>query len=177
MEVKAKAKFIKISAKKTRLVADLIRGLDVDDALVKLQFTVKAAVAPMTKVLKSAVANGVDGTEGIELKQDNLFVKKVIVDEGPTLKRWQPRAFGRAGAIRKRSCHISIVLSEKVPTTKKIKKQVKKTDDIVKISDLEQVKSGADTSKGTPDRKVADQKRGAQKGFVSKVFNRKAGDK
>ena len=136
MEVKAKAKFVRTSAKKVRLVAGLIRGLDVEEALVQLQFSKKNAALPIAKLLKSAIANA---EENLDLKRNNLFVQEIRVDEGPTLKRWMPRAMGRATPIRKRSSHTTLILGERVPTIeKKVKKEDNK-DDIVKIEDLDKI--------------------------------------
>ena len=110
MEVIAKARFIRMSPRKVRLVVGLIRGLDVDKAEVQLNFSVKAAARPVLKLLRSAIANA---EHNHKLKHDNLFVKVITVDGGPMLKRWRARAFGRAAPIRKRTSHISIVLSER----------------------------------------------------------------
>jgi len=133
MEVKAHAKFIRMAPKKIRLVVDLIRGLDVKNAEAQLKFNVKLAKEPVLKLLRSAIANA---EKNFELKKENLFVSKITVDEGPTLKRWHPRAHGRAATIRKRSSHVSIILNERTPapveTDKKDKKakadKVDKTD-------------------------------------------------
>src|SRR3989344_8457297 len=134
MEVTARAKFIRISPKKVRLVADLIRGLDVAEAITQLQFSQKNAALPLTKLIKSAIANA---EENEDLKRNNLFIKAITVDGGPTLKRWLPKAMGRATPLIKRSSHISLVLAEKVPTvgTDKVKKEDTK-DDLIKIEDL-----------------------------------------
>ncbi|MEA3272116.1 MAG: 50S ribosomal protein L22 [Patescibacteria group bacterium] len=116
MEIKASVKYIRKSPRKVRLVVDLIRGLDVKDAENQLKFTPKLAKEPILKLLRSAIANA---ENNFQLKKENLFIKKIVVDEGPTLKRWHPRAHGRAATIRKRSSHIDIVLGEKVLTEKK----------------------------------------------------------
>ncbi|MHB8124513.1 MAG: 50S ribosomal protein L22 [Desulfitobacteriaceae bacterium] len=110
MQAKAIAKFVRISPRKVRQVVNLIRGKKVSDALAILQFTPKGSTEPVTKVLKSAVANA---EHNLELVADNLFVTEVFVDEGPTLKRIKPRAMGRADQIRKRSSHITVVVGEK----------------------------------------------------------------
>ncbi len=116
MEIKAKAKYIKMSPKKVRLVIDVIRGMDVKNALDQLRFLNKAATKPIEKLLNSAIANAV---HNFSLEKNNLYIKEIRADEGPTLKRWRPRAFGRAGAIRKRSSHISIILDELVKSKTK----------------------------------------------------------
>ena len=110
MEALAKAKFLHISPRKARLVADAIRGLKVGEALNKLKFTTKKAAGLFIKVVNSAVANA-SQRPGVEV--DNLIIKKAYVDEGPTQKRWRPRAMGRAFIIRKRSSHITVVVAER----------------------------------------------------------------
>ena len=106
-EARASASFVRISPTKARLVVNLIRGRHVDDARRVLKFTQRAAAAPITKVLESAIANA-EHNRG--LPGDELVVARAWVDEGPTLKRFRPRALGRATRIRKRTCHISIVV-------------------------------------------------------------------
>lgn len=115
MEVKAKARFIRMSPKKVRLVVDIIRGMDVIAAEEQLSFSKKAAAGVVLKLLRSAVANA---EHNFNLSKDNLYIKTITADDGPTLKRWMPRAFGRATTIRKRSSHINIALEEKVPSQK-----------------------------------------------------------
>jgi large subunit ribosomal protein L22 len=110
MEAVAKAKFVRISPRKARLVADAIRGMNVGEALSRLEFTPKKAALLVTKVLKSAVANA---SQNQSVDVDRLYVKKAFVDGGPVLKRWRPRAMGRAYIIRKRTSHITVVLDEK----------------------------------------------------------------
>ncbi|MDR1398210.1 MAG: 50S ribosomal protein L22 [Desulfarculales bacterium] len=111
METRAKAKFVRISAHKARLVADAIRGMQVGEALGKLQFTPKKAALLFHKVVSSAVADITDRHPGTDV--DNLYIKAAYVDEGPTAKRWRPRAQGRAYTIRKRSSHLTVVLTER----------------------------------------------------------------
>ncbi len=110
MEVKAKLKFVRVAPRKVQLVADLIRGKGSEEALNILTFTKKAAARIVIKLLKSAVANA---TQKKNVDVDRLYVKKIAVDQGPTMKRYQPRALGRATTIRKRTSHIQIVLDEK----------------------------------------------------------------
>jgi large subunit ribosomal protein L22 len=106
-EAVATARFIRMSATKARLVVDLIRDRHVDDARRVLQFTPRAAATTVAKVLESAIANA-EHNRG--LPADELVVSRAWVDEGPTLKRFRPRAQGRATRIRKRTCHISVVV-------------------------------------------------------------------
>jgi large subunit ribosomal protein L22 len=110
MEVKAVAKHVRIAPRKVRLVVDLIRGKQVGEAIAILAHTPKAASPVVEKVLKSAIANA---EHNFELEPNNLVVSKVFVDEGATLKRFRPRAMGRASRINKRTSHITVVVSEK----------------------------------------------------------------
>ena len=110
MEVKARLKFVRVSPRKAQLVADLVRGKGSEEAVNILTFTKKAAAKIIIKLLKSAIANA---TQKKNIDVDRLFIKKITVDQGPTMKRFQPRALGRATTIRKRTSHITIVLDEK----------------------------------------------------------------
>lgn len=110
MEVKAKAKQIRIAPRKVRLVVDLVRGKDVKDAISILRLTPKASSTVVEKLLLSAVANAKHNNQ---LEAANLFIKEAFVDEGPTLKRFLPRAKGSASQILKRTSHITIVLAER----------------------------------------------------------------
>ena len=109
---KATAKYVRSSAYKARVVFDLIRGLDVKRADEVLQFTDRSIAHDIRKVLASAVANATDADSGAFIADaDELFVLACFADEGPTLRRFRPRARGRATRIRKRTCHITIVLA------------------------------------------------------------------
>lgn len=108
-QVKATARTVRIAPRKVRLVVDLIRGKKIGEAVAILRHTPKAASPVVEKVLKSAVANA---EHNYELDVDNLVISEVFVDEGPTMKRFRPRAQGRASAINKRTSHITVVVSE-----------------------------------------------------------------
>ena len=107
--VRAQARWVRMSARKARLVLDLIRGRTVPEARTILAFTTRDAARDMEKVLNSAVANA-EANHG--LVGDDLIVSAAFVGEGPTLKRWRARARGRVNRIRKRTCHITIVVAE-----------------------------------------------------------------
>ena len=109
--MKASATHIRISPRKVRMVVDTVRGKSVNQALSILGFTRKKAALPVQKLLKSAVANAVENG-GIS-DVDTLVIDRIMVDEGPTLKRYMPRARGRATPIRKRTSHIRIMLRER----------------------------------------------------------------
>lgn len=110
MESKAVARYIRIAPRKVRLVVDLIRGKQVGEALAILKHTPRAASPVVEKLLNSAIANA---ENNFEMDVNNLVVGKVFVDQGPTLKRFRPRAMGRASRIHKRTSHITVVLNEK----------------------------------------------------------------
>jgi len=108
--VRAVARYVRISPSKARQVADLIRGKDLEQARYITSFSPKGAARLVGKVLESAVANA-ENNNG--LRADDLVVVNCYIDEGPTLKRWRPRAMGRATRIRKRTSHITVILGER----------------------------------------------------------------
>jgi len=110
MEARASARNIRIAPRKARIVIDLIRGKSVAEATNILRFTPKVAAEVIMKVMKSAAANA---ENNCQLDPEKLFVKEAFVDNGPTMKRWHPRAQGRMYKILKRSCHITVVVKEK----------------------------------------------------------------
>ena len=109
-EGRATLKFARISSRKVKIVADLIRGKDVDEALAIMKFTPKASSEVLEKLLKSAIANAENNHD---MKHENLYVAEIFANQGPTLKRIRPAAKGSAVRIRKRTSHITIVLKEK----------------------------------------------------------------
>jgi large subunit ribosomal protein L22 len=194
MEVKAKAKFIKMSPAKIRLVANLIKKMPVEKALNQLQFINKLASGPVAVLIKSAMANA---EHNFELAKDNLFIKELRVDEGPTLKRSMPRAHGRATPIRKRTSHINLILGEIKPSgAVKAKKQViaapikleaqPKKEPAVKLkesvkAETAEPKDDAAKEKGKVIVDPRMEGRGGHakieggKGFTTKIFRRKSG--
>lgn len=110
MQAKAVAKQVRIAPRKVRLVIDLIRGKDVGEAIAILRHTPKAASPVVEKLLNSAIANA---EHNYEMEPNRLFISEAHVDEGITLKRFRPRAMGRASRINKRASHITVVVSEK----------------------------------------------------------------
>jgi large subunit ribosomal protein L22 len=110
MEWESTLRYAHISARKARLVADLVRGKPVGSALGLLRFTPKKAAGMIRKVLQSALDNA---SQSSGVNEDKLFISSITVDEGPTAKRWSPRAMGRATRIRKRTSHIRVGLQEK----------------------------------------------------------------
>ena len=112
MKVKAVAKYLPTSSRKAKLVIDLVRGKDLEEALNILKFTPRAASGLLEKVLKSALANAKQNDEIKDV--DKLYISEIQATQGPTLKRFQPRARGRAFRIRKRTSHISVSLEERL---------------------------------------------------------------
>lgn len=198
MEVKAKAKHIKTSPRKVRLVVDTVRKLTVGRSLDVLKFINKKAAKPVVKLLKSAMANA---QHNFELDVDNLYIKTITVDEAQTLHRWLPRAHGRATPIRKKTCHINLVLDEIKPSgERKIKKQeieapVKLGSQPAKDNKIKIEEKGKDFGKleinneqqlDEKGKVISDVRRegraghskiegGSSKGFMNKMFRRKSG--
>ncbi len=113
MEAVAKARYIRISPFKVRQVVPLIKAKNVEEALNILHFTPKRAARILEKVLRSAVANFYEKEEGAKVLTSDIYIKNITVDGGPMLKRYRPMSMGRAGRIRRRTSHITIVLENK----------------------------------------------------------------
>jgi len=141
MLIKAKLNYLKIAPRKVRLVTDLIKGKKIDEAQSILSFVVKKANEPLLKLLKQAIVNA---KNSFKINESGLYISKIIVNEGPKIKRWRPRARGRAFEIQKKTSHITLVLDiqknikeekkslltneEKLKKLVKIKKIVKKEE-------------------------------------------------
>jgi large subunit ribosomal protein L22 len=136
---KATAKYVRASASKARVVLDLIRGLDVVSADQVLQFTDRHIARDVRKVLASAVANAVNNDDQ---DADELFVVACFADEGPTLKRFRPRARGRASRINKRSCHITVIVA-------------RMSDDRIAVIQARQERAGGTAGRGRPQSSAA----------------------
>ena len=108
METRAVAKYVRVSPRKARIVIDTIRGKDVNEALESLQFNQRAVSETVSKVVTSAAANA---EHNFGVRSENLYIKECYVDEGPTIKRYRPRAKGAASPINKRTSHITVVVS------------------------------------------------------------------
>lgn len=109
METKAVEKYVRLSPRKIRYVADIIRNKPVEEAIDILSFTPKKSAIVVKKAIQSAIANA---TENKKMREEDLFVSKIFVNEGPTLKRFRARARGRAARIRKRTSHITVYVSD-----------------------------------------------------------------
>ena len=114
MEAKAIAKWIRISPYKVRRVANLVRGLDVDEALNILHFSSAGPSLPIEKVVRSAVANLMNKEDASKISSEDLYIKELTVDGAFTMKRFRAASMGRAMRIRKRTSHISVVVAEKL---------------------------------------------------------------
>ena len=167
MEVKASLKHLRMSPRKVRLVIDIIRKMPVTGALDQLKFVNKLAAEPVAKLIKSAIASA-ENTYSLE--KDNLFIKEIRSDEGVMLKRWMPRAHGRATSIRKRGCHLSLTLSEIKDSGPREKKKVK-AEEPVKLEKL--AKEGEKMAKAAPVAPKDKVKKSS--GEKTKMFRRKAG--
>lgn len=201
MQIKASVKFLKTSPRKVRLVVGVVRRLPVTEALERLRLMNKGAASPVAKLINSAVANA---EHNFELNKDNLYISEIMVDEGQTIKRWMPRAHGRATPIRKRTSHINLVLAEIKDSGEKQGKKLK-IEAPVSLSNLNSEKANLNSEKGkeklkpvpsTRNEKNTDKSdeavkeivdprvksrggharaEGGRKGFSSKIFRRKSG--
>ncbi|PID51743.1 MAG: 50S ribosomal protein L22 [Candidatus Moraniibacteriota bacterium] len=122
-KVTAQLNNVRISPRKVRLVADRVRGMGAEDAIGLLQYDLRKSAQPMEKLIKSAIANAQNNHQ---LRSEDLVIADIVVGEGPTLKRWMPRAYGRASKILKRTSRVRVVLSEKETETKPAEKKARK---------------------------------------------------
>lgn len=181
MKVTAKLDNLRISPRKVRLVTDSIKGLDVNEALIGLGNLVKRSSLPVEKLVKSAIANA---ENNFGLDKDNLYIYEIQVGEGPTLKRWLPRAYGRATSILKRSSKINLVLEERIEgknrkTKEQMEKEKKRREeerkkmekDMIAEKESEEKKIAAAPSAG----KIIEEKKNVEgKGWAKNIFRRKS---
>ncbi|MBU3901127.1 50S ribosomal protein L22 [Patescibacteria group bacterium] len=119
MEIKADLNNLRMAPRKVRLAANLIKGMSVARAKAQLAFLIRKPAPLILKLLNSAIANA---KHNWQIEEDNLFIKSIVVEAGATLKRWLPRAMGRASAIRKRTCSVRLILGEYQPSAAKPRK-------------------------------------------------------
>jgi large subunit ribosomal protein L22 len=178
MKVSAKLNGLRIAPRKSKLVADLIKGMDVVVALNQLDIHVKKTSEYMKKLLESAIANG---ENNFGLDKNNLYVLDVIVGAGPVMKRWMPKAFGRAGEILKRSSRIEIILEERVEgKNRKTKEQMEKE----KAQKMKEKKKAEKEQSGEEKKTIAEKeikkdevqgkKEVKKKSWAKKMFQRKS---
>jgi len=176
MPVTAKLRHLRITPRKVRLVADLIRGKRAEEAQNILNFTIKKAAFPLLKLLRSALANA---KNSFQLDESNLYISKILVNEGPKYKRWRARARGSANLIQKKTSHITIILDEivkkppkesKLPTgqAKKVKKLKPK---VIKEGEREEKVVKPEKPKIRPEIEVPKPK--IERG-IRRIFRRKA---
>lgn len=113
MEVKTQLRHLRMAPRKVRLVVNAVRGLSAEAAVTQLRFMKRLAAIPVRKLIESGIANA---EQNNKVKREKLWIKSITVGDGLTLKRWKPRAMGRAVPIRKRASHVIVVLSDKAPT-------------------------------------------------------------
>ena len=175
MPVTAKLRYLRIAPRKVRLVTDLIRGKRVEDAQAILNFTNKKAAPILLKLLKQAIANA---KNNFQLDESNLYISKILVDEGPKLKRQMPRARGQADEIYKRTSHISLVLDEieKKPRSegaRLARMAAKETKEIKGVEKKEKIKKIPKVAKPKFRPELEKPKPKIEKG-LRRIFRRKA---
>lgn len=188
MKVEAKLNNLRISPRKVRLVADAMRGLDVDVAYIQLKNTVKGAVSPFEKLLRSAVANA---ENNFGLDRDNLYISDVTVGCGATLKRWLPRAHGRATQLMKRTSKIVLTVAERVEgknrkSKEQLAKERKEREELKKKLEEQMAREHKEdvakddqvvekvTGKPGSRKRNEEQGKGGRKGWLKKMFQRKS---
>lgn len=164
-EVVAKLNHLHIAPRKVRLVAYAIKGLTANEAEAQLLFRPQRSSKDLLALLRSAVANA---KNNFKLNPDNLFVKAVRVDQGPTLKRFLPRAMGRATPLHKKTCHVVLILSE-MPQSKAARFNIAVVKKSKKTKEAKAVKPKSEI-KESPVKKAGEKK----PGFFKKIFNRKS---
>jgi large subunit ribosomal protein L22 len=168
-EAIATARFIRMSPTKVRQVVDLIRGRHVDEAKQVLAFTQRGATLPVRKVLESAIANA---EHNRSLAADELFVARAWVDEGPTLRRFRPRAMGRATRINKRTCHISVVVARPEDVAE-VERPRRKTSRRKSTAPAKKTTAKKTTSKKTTAKRTTAKKTTSKKTTAKKTTSKK----
>ncbi len=174
----AKLNYLRIAPRKARLVASSLRGLSVSEAEAQLLLTPQKSGLPILKLLRSAVSNAKNTKQ---MNPEKLFIKEIRVDKGPVLKRFSPRAMGRATTIMKKGSHLILVLGEsdklktprfKIVQLKKASKpqKTKKTDQASGVAEKETEK----TKTEKPKQEIRETKKAAKHGFIKKFFRRKS---
>lgn len=174
-EVKVKLRYLRIAPRKVRLVAGILKGLSVNEAEAQLLLNSRKSGLPLVKLLRSAIAGA---KHNFQLNPENLLIKEVRVDQGSVIKRYMPRAMGRAAPVHKKTSHVTLVLVEsdklkeprfKITAVKKISKR--KAEKITKAKAIAEEKKEKEIGKETGELK----KKTSQKtGFMKKVFRRKS---
>lgn len=163
-EVKAQLNSLRLAPRKVRAVVNSVKGKNALKALEQLEFLARRSAEPVMKLLKSALANA---ENNFSMVRSNLYIKEFYVDEGVKLKRYRPKAFGRAGEIQKKTSHISLVLTEKTPGLKIEKKQPEKHEHTHEHQHSEKPKA-------TPEIKTELGKKGDKATVKRRFFQRKS---
>lgn len=186
MELKASLQNLRMAPRKVRLVTNLVKGKSVTQAKGQLAFLAKKPAPLVLKLLNSAIANA---KHNFEIPEQNLFIKRIMVESGPTLKRWLPRAQGRATPLMKRTCSVKLVLDQLEPTevkkAKKSKPQVVKPEEVLPVQETKVEKTEPaqeEKPKGVPPQKPYGSSSQSKKrhfsrqtfGNIKKVFRRKS---
>ncbi len=170
-EIRAQLNYLHIAPRKARLVINLIRGLSVKDAEVRLQHLPQRASGPVLKLLRSAVANAKHNFR----EESGLFIREIRVDPGPVSKRWRARAFGRAAPLRKRTSHITLVLDTREPVKPLKMAKKKREGPMVREATMADVREEEARERREMRRPVTEEPRRTQRpGFVRRMFRRKA---
>lgn len=172
--VTAHLRNFRMSPRKMRVVAQTVLRLPVVRALDHLKMMRRAPAAPLAKLIASAVANA---GHNFQIAKDDLVIHEILVNQGPTLKRWRPRAFGRAGQIRKRSSHVTVRLVERPGATRKaaVMPAVQATAEPLKTMTLDELKRSVGAVGEGAGEKGGETPKGKGGGFRRKLFQRKAG--
>lgn len=168
MEVKANLNYLRMSPRKIRLVAGLVKGMRLARAEEHLERSTKRAARPLLKLLRSAAANA---RQNFQLPEGDLYVKDVRVDEGPALKRFRPRAFGRSSPIRKRTSHVSLVMETAAPASRIGRSRV---EPIVRDAAAREDLRDKETRRQRPEVEERTPAPAKSKGFMQRMFRRKA---
>jgi len=169
MQYKFHLNNLRIAPRKVRRVIALIKGLPVEEAEIQLKFQSKRSALPILKLLKSGVASAINN---FSLSPDSLYVANIFVDEGQTLKRFRPRAFGRAGVIHKKTSHITLILGEKTPSAKKAKKKVVKKVKTESKEAIEKREMVIEKKSSVVPKEI--KPKGRFEGITRRIFRRKA---
>ena len=170
MEIKAKLNYLRIAPRKVRLIADLIRSMDVKEAEIQLKFMPKRASVPLLKLLNSAIANA---RNNFSLEKDILYIKKIMVNEGPPFKRWRAGARGRAFLISKRTSYINLVLDVKPGAKAEERKAKKPEPETIKPEKIEKAEEEErEKPKYRAPKKIV--KKPETRGLFKKIFRRKS---
>jgi large subunit ribosomal protein L22 len=174
MEARAQARYVRVTPMKARRVIDLIRGMQADEAQAVLRFAPQAASEPVGKVLASAIANA---TNNYAMDARGLVISEAYVDEGPTMKRIRPRAQGRAYRIRKRSSHITVIVSDGIAMAPKARPTAKAKADSKPAAKADPKPDVAEAAKKAPVQKETAKKETAKKAPAKKAPAKKAAAK